>query len=97
MKLFYAFCALMALACLDSNAEAGRPLKIIGIFPHPGLSHFHFFHPIMRGLAEAGHEVTVLSPFPDKSPPVRYRDMPIGAGETLTNMIDLQVRDNAFN
>lgn len=56
--------------------------RILGLFPHPGLSHFHFFHPIMRTLAEAGHEVTVVSHFPNDPPMENYKD------ELLSNVQD---------
>lgn len=40
-----------------------RPQRILGIFIHPGGSHYHTFYPIMNGLAKRGHNVTVLSYF----------------------------------
>ncbi|XP_017471788.1 PREDICTED: UDP-glucuronosyltransferase 1-1-like [Rhagoletis zephyria] len=83
---------LLGLCC--TLVQASYPLKILGLFPHPGISHFHFFHPIMRGLAEKGHDVTVISHFPDKSPPVRYRDLPLTNHETLTNSVDLKAFEN---
>ncbi|XP_069964141.1 UDP-glycosyltransferase UGT5 isoform X1 [Bactrocera oleae] len=81
---------LLLLGLYCTLVQASYPLKILGLFPHPGISHFHFFHPIMRGLAEKGHDVTVISHFPDKSPPARYRDLPLIANETLTNSVDLK-------
>lgn len=66
-------------------------LRILGLFPHPGASHFHFFHPVMRGLAEAGHDVTVVSYFPDKNPPKNYKDLPLKGLDLLTNAVDLVV------
>ncbi|XP_011178887.3 UDP-glycosyltransferase UGT5 [Zeugodacus cucurbitae] len=80
---------LIGLCC--TLVQASYPLKILGLFPHPGVSHFHFFHPIMRGLAEKGHDVTVISHFPDKSPPAHYRDLPLTGLNTLTNSVDLQI------
>lgn len=64
--------------------------KILGLFPHPATSHFNVFKPILRGLADAGHEVTVVSHFPDPSPSKNYKDLTL-PGETLTNAISLQV------
>lgn len=67
--------------------------RILGLFPHPGLSHFHFFHPVMRTLAEAGHEVTVVSQFPNKDPIENYKDEAMTnemAG--LQNFMNLEVR-----
>lgn len=44
--------------------QPGSPARILGLFGHPGLSHYKVFYPIVRGLAEAGHEVVVVSYFP---------------------------------
>uniref|UniRef100_T1GS16 UDP-glycosyltransferase n=1 Tax=Megaselia scalaris TaxID=36166 RepID=T1GS16_MEGSC len=44
----------------------------------------------MRGLAEAGHDVTVISHFPDKSPPAHYKDLVLPSANTLMNTVDLQ-------
>ncbi|KAI9586511.1 hypothetical protein GQX74_002358 [Glossina fuscipes] len=93
--LRFAWFYITALLILTSFVAARRHnLKILGLFPHPGISHFHFFHPIMRSLAERGHEVTVVSHFPDKSPPVGYHDISLGGKETLANIVDLQIFEN---
>lgn len=65
--------------------------RILGIFPHPGITHFYFFHPIMRGLADAGHDVTVISQFPDPDPPANYKDHVITGVPSLHNSVDLGV------
>jgi glucuronosyltransferase len=49
--------------------------NILGVFQHPGYSHFKMFHPILRGLADKGHQVTVASYFPDKNAPPNYKDL----------------------
>lgn len=64
--------------------------KILGLFPHPASSHFNVFQPILRRLADNGHEVTVVSHFPDPNPSKNYKDLTL-PGETLTNAISLQV------
>ncbi|XP_055375679.1 UDP-glycosyltransferase UGT5-like [Condylostylus longicornis] len=84
-------CLLLVIVFFSSLTNSYR---ILGIFPHPGISHFHFFHPIMRGLAENGHEVTVVSHFPDKSPPAHYRDLPLTGQKTLVNSVDLKWFEN---
>ncbi|XP_067632107.1 UDP-glycosyltransferase UGT5-like isoform X2 [Eurosta solidaginis] len=85
---------LLGLCCCCSLVHAIYPLKILGLFPHPGISHFKFFHPIMRGLAEKGHDVTVISHFPDKAPPIKYRDIPLSNQPTLSNSVDLKFFEN---
>lgn len=83
---------LWTVALFASTIQHGEALRVLGLFPHPGLSHFHFFHPIMRGLADAGHDVTVVSYFPDPKAPVNYKDLPFDLKvPTLTNSVDLEV------
>lgn len=65
--------------------------RILGLFPHPGMSHFQFFHPVMKALAEAGHEVTVLSHFPSKVPIINYKDEVLSGQQDLTNFVNLEV------
>lgn len=47
----------------------GQCIKILGIFPLPGRSHYILGSSLMRGLADKGHDVTVISPFSEKTPP----------------------------
>ncbi|XP_058056928.1 UDP-glycosyltransferase UGT5-like [Anopheles bellator] len=65
--------------------------KVLGLFPHPGQSHFHFFEPILKGLAAAGHEVTVVSHFPDKSPPPNYVDVPLEGMTSLSDSVSFEL------
>lgn len=81
------FCKYLLLVTLIPILNA---YKILGLFPHPATSHFNVFQPILRGLADAGHEVTVVSHFPDANPSKNYKDLVL-PGETLTNAISLQV------
>ncbi|XP_055849521.1 UDP-glycosyltransferase UGT5-like [Episyrphus balteatus] len=49
--------------------------KILGVFPTMARSHFFVGSALMRGLAEKGHQVTVVSPYPAKKPIKNYRDV----------------------
>ena len=51
--------------------------KILGVFPMAAPSHYILGNNLMRGLAEKGHDVTVISPFTEKNPPKNgsYRDI----------------------
>lgn len=49
--------------------------KILGIFPTMGRSHYITGGALMKGLANAGHEVTVISPFPQNKPLKNFRDI----------------------
>lgn len=46
--------------------------RILGLFPIQGKSHIIMFERLMKELAERGHEVDVLSHFPQKKPIPRW-------------------------
>lgn len=43
--------------------------KILGVFPFAAPSHYMLGSALMKGLAESGHDVTMISPFSEKDPP----------------------------
>ncbi|KAJ8954682.1 hypothetical protein NQ318_011374 [Aromia moschata] len=43
--------------------------RILGVFPLAAPSHYFLGQALLKGLAEAGHDVTMISPFPNKEPP----------------------------
>ncbi|KAF7382487.1 hypothetical protein HZH68_015406 [Vespula germanica] len=49
--------------------------RILGIFPYQSKSHFNMFETLTKGLAKKGHQVDVISPFPQKRPFVNYTDI----------------------
>ncbi|KAF2895932.1 hypothetical protein ILUMI_10246 [Ignelater luminosus] len=49
--------------------------RILGIFPLTTYSHFILGHTLMKELASRGHEVTVMSPYPQKTPIENYKDI----------------------
>nr|QIK00369.1 UDP-glycosyltransferase [Xylotrechus quadripes] len=63
MKSVFIF--MFCLLC-TSGIDAAR---ILGVFPMPAPSHYFLGSALMKGLAEAGHDVTMISPFPVKDPP----------------------------
>ncbi|XP_017768994.1 PREDICTED: UDP-glucuronosyltransferase 2B15-like isoform X2 [Nicrophorus vespilloides] len=63
--------------------------NVLGIFPHFGKSHFDIFAPVMKGLAEKGHDVTVLSYFPQKSPMKNYKDYTLKLNNSALSMGDM--------
>lgn len=64
--------------------------KILGIFPHAGKSHFDGFQPLLEALASKGHEVTVISHFPQEQPLNNYKDISLkGTLPTLINFFSL--------
>ncbi|ENN70578.1 UDP-glycosyltransferase UGT5 [Dendroctonus ponderosae] len=69
------FSKALFLTCLIfSCVESAR---ILGIFPMPGISHYILTSKLMKGLAEAGHDVVMVSPYGMKDPPKngKYTDV----------------------
>ncbi|XP_013113911.2 UDP-glucosyltransferase 2 [Stomoxys calcitrans] len=62
-------------AILNSLAIEGA--RILSVFPYPGPSQYIFIEPLLKALAERGHEVTSISTFPQKEPLKNFRDVPI--------------------
>lgn len=52
--------------------------KILAVLPNPAKSHFAVFEPLMKALARKGHELTVLSYFPQEQHVERYTDLNLG-------------------
>lgn len=46
--------------------------KILGIFPLPAKSHFTFDNAIMKSLIDVGHEITVITSFPEQAAAQNY-------------------------
>lgn len=65
---------LTVLAALAFARDA-QTARVLGLFPHTGKSHQMVFEPLLRRLAERGHQVTVVSFFPLKNPPANYTDI----------------------
>ncbi|XP_028153736.1 UDP-glycosyltransferase UGT5 [Diabrotica virgifera virgifera] len=54
-----------------------NPLKILGVFPYAGPSHYFLGNELLKGMAAAGHDVTMITVFEDKNPPKKgtYRQL----------------------
>ncbi|GLV33061.1 UDP-glycosyltransferase family 36 member D1 [Carabus blaptoides fortunei] len=73
---------------LLSTASA---LNILGLFPHPGKSHFDVFEPLLQALASKGHNLTVISHFPRRTSLERYTDVSLrGDTDILLNAISIE-------
>ncbi|CAH1375675.1 unnamed protein product [Tenebrio molitor] len=68
--------ALLAVVSLTYSYVA-ESAKILGIFPVPATSHYILGSALMRGLAERGHDVTVINSYGEKDLPKNgsYRDI----------------------
>lgn len=70
MKFIYLIAFALSTLYIESNG-----LKILGIIPFPSKSHFAIGNSIIMSLLDAGHDVTVLSPYPDKTARKNYRQV----------------------
>ncbi|XP_065216818.1 UDP-glucosyltransferase 2-like [Planococcus citri] len=68
---------MIILTILNFNATFINAIRILGLFAYPAKSHFTFNNAVLRSLANAGHDVTVFTSFP--------QDV---AGENYTRVID---------
>lgn len=84
-------CICMLLALLGCHVESA---KILGVFPHASKSHSILGQALFTSLAEQGHEVTYISPFPLKTTPKNYRDIPL-TDKRLLEIFQTEV-DNSF-
>ncbi|XP_065364273.1 UDP-glycosyltransferase UGT5-like isoform X2 [Calliphora vicina] len=68
---------LMGLAC--SVVMQSQAARILGVFPSPSKSHVLIHCAVADALAEAGHEVTVISSVPNMFKKAKYKFMHVEA------------------
>lgn len=73
MKAAVITCLLIAVFLCNAGSSEGY--KILGIFPTMAKSHYITGGALMKGLAAAGHEVSVISAFPQEKPLQNFRDI----------------------
>jgi hypothetical protein len=66
LLLFAAFCSVISIASC---------YKILGIFPFGSASHYAIGEATLKTLAEAGHEVTMISSLKTKKPTKNFREI----------------------
>jgi len=62
---------------------ATQSANILVFAPMPFKSHFKGFQPLFKELAAKGHNLTVVSTFPLKTPLANYTDIPISVDESI--------------
>ncbi|KAJ8954690.1 hypothetical protein NQ318_011383 [Aromia moschata] len=69
--------SLTLLTLVLSVVFAARCSKILVVFPMPAPSHYILGNAYAKTLVEAGHDVTMVSPFEEKNPPKKgkWRDV----------------------
>ncbi|KAJ6644050.1 UDP-glucosyltransferase 2, partial [Pseudolycoriella hygida] len=84
MDVWKMFSVLFYLLFLAGSADS---YKILGIFHTFSKSHYIAGGALMKGLAAKGHNVTVISPFPQDKPMKNFRDVTIlGVDELIEEM-----------
>ncbi|CAG4945804.1 unnamed protein product [Parnassius apollo] len=74
MKVFSVLYWALVLTTLIEINEV-YSLNILGVFPYEGKSHFFVFETYLKELARKGHNVTVISYFPQSEPIKNYHDI----------------------
>jgi nucleoside-diphosphate-sugar epimerase len=69
------FSKLNVLVIVLSYLYVTDGARILGVFPQPAKSHMTINSALMKELARRGHQVTVFSPFPEKSKIKNYTDI----------------------
>ncbi|GJQ69931.1 hypothetical protein Trydic_g13331 [Trypoxylus dichotomus] len=64
-------------ALVGQNMYKCESFRVLGLFPLPIKSHFIFYQRFMKELASKGHQVYVVSQYPEKFPPPNYYDIDI--------------------
>ncbi|KAL0878881.1 hypothetical protein ABMA27_003892 [Loxostege sticticalis] len=87
MKLSVAILTILSTIFINEVT----PLNILGIFPYQGKSHFFVFEPYLRELAARGHNVTVISQFPQKIALKNYHDISLaGKSKQVEGVIPIE-------
>lgn len=68
---------MAAVAVLTARTTLADGARVLAVFPYNGYSHFAMIEPLLVALAERGHHVTVISPFPRRTRVVRYADVDV--------------------
>jgi hypothetical protein len=74
-KMATLFWKINVLIFLTIYLPATDGANILGVFPMPAKSHMAVHSALMTELAHRGHQVTVFSPFPGKSPIANFTDI----------------------
>jgi glucuronosyltransferase len=69
----------LVLALLITGAYLSSGARILGLFPMAARSHMAVHSALVKELAHRGHEVTVVSPFPEKTTITNYKDITLDA------------------
>ncbi|XP_024215539.1 UDP-glycosyltransferase UGT4 [Halyomorpha halys] len=87
---------MLPIVLLASTFVALEGAKILIVLPIPWYSHTMTFMPVFKELAKRGHEVTMVSPFPQKKPLANWTDLTINTTLFANVFDDFVVRRNLY-
>ncbi|XP_034948011.1 uncharacterized protein [Chelonus insularis] len=88
-------CAIAIIVAMAFYCQTSQSLRILGVFPIAGSSHFIPGGELMKALARKGHKVDVISHFPQKKPIPNYTDISLrGIAPIATNNISFESTKN---
>ncbi|XP_011193318.1 UDP-glycosyltransferase UGT5 [Zeugodacus cucurbitae] len=67
----------LAFAFAFNSFSCGESARILAIFPFPGRSQFICVEPYLKAIALRGHELTVISMYPQTKPLANWRDIEV--------------------
>ncbi|XP_033608754.1 2-hydroxyacylsphingosine 1-beta-galactosyltransferase-like isoform X2 [Cryptotermes secundus] len=92
---FNAVLMLFVVICTLRNLHAAR---ILAVFQHNAESNFIMFETLLKALAARGHDVVVVSHFPQHSPVKNYTDISIsGSSIRFNNSLNISVVEKDDN
>uniref|UniRef100_A0A1L8E1G5 Putative udp-glucoronosyl and udp-glucosyl transferase n=1 Tax=Nyssomyia neivai TaxID=330878 RepID=A0A1L8E1G5_9DIPT len=94
MKISLVFCLILVFGIGVKNADS---YKILMVFPSFSPSHLIVGSGLLKGLAKLGHEVTMVSSFPQQKPLKNYRDVVIPLNVNDKEEIVARMMKNAGN
>ncbi|XP_049963700.1 UDP-glycosyltransferase UGT5-like [Schistocerca serialis cubense] len=84
--------ASLAAALLVLAAAPAQPANILAPIWFQARSHFAAYEPLFRALAARGHNVTVLSHYPQPAPLANYHDISLaGSAPLFTNNVPVEL------
>lgn len=82
---------LSVISCVIFSVHGAR---ILVLFPHQVKSHYIVFEPLLKKLAENGHQVVSVNFFPQKTPLPNFTDIDISS--SLPSLVGTKIMSNSF-
>lgn len=82
----------LLLVAFVSALSAADGANILGVFPVNGRSHWVVYESLMKALVARGHNVTVITSFPQKTPVANYTDIDVSKTfPTVVNSVNFNI------